>query len=63
MNVHVYLHSRSKRAKTQALLDSGATENFMAMDYAKHLHLPIKELKEPQMLYNMDSSINKAGII
>ena len=63
MNVHVYLHSRSKRAETQALLDSGATKNFMTMDYAKHLHLPIKELKEPRMLYNVDGSINKAGII
>ena len=63
MNVRVYLHSRSKRAETQALLDSGATENFMTMDHAKHLHLPIKELKEPRMLYNVDSSINKAGII
>ena len=63
MNVHVYLHSCLKRAKTQALLDSGATENFMTMDYAKHLHLPIKELKEPRMLYNVDGSINKAGII
>ena len=63
MNVHVYLHSCSKRAETQALLDSRATENFMTMDYAKHLHLPIKELKEPRMLYNVDGSINKAGII
>ena len=63
MNVRIYLHSHLKRAKTQALLDSGATENFMTMDYAKHLHLPIKELKEPQMLYNVDGSINKAGII
>ena len=63
MNVRIYLHSRSKRAETQALLNSGATENFMTMDYAKHLYLPIKELKEPRMLYNVDGSINKAGII
>ena len=63
MNVHVYLHSCSKRAKTQALLDLGATENFMTLDYAKYLHLPIKELNEPYMLYNVDSTINKAGII
>ena len=63
MNVCIYLHSRLKRAKNQALLDSGAMENFMTLDYAKHLHLPIKELKEPRMLYNVDGSINKAGII
>ena len=35
----------------------------MTIDYAKHLHLPIKELNEPQMLYNVDGTINKAGII
>ena len=63
MNVCVYLHSHSKRAQAQALLDSGATENFMTLDYAKHLHLPIKELNEPHMLYNVDGTINKAGII
>ncbi len=47
MTLRVYLHSKSKRAETLALLDSGATENFMSLDYAKHLHLPIKALKEP----------------
>jgi len=47
MMLHVYLHSKSKRAETLALLDSGATENFMSLDYTKHLHLPIKALREP----------------
>ena len=47
MTLRVYLHSKSKRVETIALLDSGATENFMSLDYAKHLHLPIKALKEP----------------
>ena len=35
----------------------------MTLYYAKHLHLPIKELNEPCMLYNVDRTINKAGII
>jgi len=48
MTLHIYLHSKSKRAETIALLNSGATENFMSLDYAKHLHLPIKTLKEPR---------------
>ena len=48
MTLHVYLHSKSKRAETIALLNSEATENFMSLDYAKHLHLPIKTLKEPR---------------
>ena len=57
----VYLHSKSKRAKTIALLDSGATENFMSLDYTKHLHLPIKMLKEPRRLFNLDGTPNRAG--
>ncbi len=61
MTLRVYLHSKLKRAETIALLDLGATENFMSLDYAKHLHLPIKTLKEPRRLYNIDGTPNKAG--
>ena len=61
MTLHVYLHSKLKRAETIALLDSGATENFMSLDYAKHLHLPIKTLQEPRRLFNIDGTPNKAG--
>ncbi len=61
MMLCVYLHSKSKRAKTIALLDSGATENFMSLDYTKHLHLPIKTLKEPRQLFNIDETPNRAG--
>src|SRR5882757_10431336 len=61
MMLHVYLHSKSKRAETITLLDSGATENFMSLDYTKHLHLPIKTLKEPRKLFNVDRTPNKAG--
>jgi Reverse transcriptase (RNA-dependent DNA polymerase) len=61
MTLRVYLHSRSKRAETIALLDSGATENFMSLDYAKYLHLPIKTLKEPRRLFNIDGTPNRTG--
>src|SRR6266853_1000130 len=60
MMLCVYLQSKSKRAETIALLDSGATENFMSLDYAKHLHLPIKTLKEPRKLFNINRTPNKA---
>jgi hypothetical protein len=41
MTVRTYLHSSRKRAETTVLLDSGATENFMNLGYAKWLSLPI----------------------
>jgi hypothetical protein len=50
-----------KRAKAVALIDSGATENFMNLTYAKWLQLPIKQLDEPKKLLNIDGTENKSG--
>ena len=61
MTLHVYLYLKSKRAETIALLDSEATENFMSLDYAKYLHLPIKTLREPRKLFNVNRTSNQAG--
>jgi len=55
------VHSIAKRAKITTLVDSGATENFMNLTYAKWLHLPIKKLPNPQKLFNVDGTENKAG--
>jgi len=61
MTVRTYIHSPLKRAETTALLDSGATENFMNLAYAKWLKLPIKTLRYPRPLFNVDGSTNKQG--
>src|SRR5882672_11184703 len=61
MTVRTYIHSSLKRAETTALLNSGATENFMSLAYAKWLKLPIKMLCYPQPLFNVDGSTNKQG--
>jgi hypothetical protein len=61
MTVQCYLHSIAKRAEVVALVDSGATENFLNLTYAKWLQLPIKTLKTPQKLYNVNGTENKAG--
>ena len=61
MTLHIFLHSKSKRAEAVALLNSGATENFMSLDYTKYLHLLIKTLKEPRKLFNVDRTPNRAG--
>jgi len=41
MMLCVFIHLRSKRAKTITLLDSEATENFMNTRYAQKMELPI----------------------
>jgi len=61
MTVCFYTHSIAKRAEAVALVDSGATENFMNLQYAKWLKLPIKQLDNPCKLYNVDGTENKSG--
>ncbi len=61
MTVHVFIHSNTKRAETVSLLNSGATENFLNLDYAKWLKLLIKKLPFPRKLFNVDGTENKAG--
>ena len=61
MTIRIYLHSASKRAETTALVDSGATENFLNLGYARWLKLPIKQLPQPRKLFNVDGSLNRAG--
>ena len=61
MTVQFFIHSIAKRAEAVALVDSGATENFMNLTYAKWLRLPIKQLDEPRKLLNVDGTENKSG--
>ena len=61
MTLHIFMHTRSKRAEHVALLDSGATENFISYKLAKALRLPIKKLTQERQLYNVDGTLNKAG--
>ena len=63
MTIKFYAYLGSKRAVDLALVDSGATENFMNLHYAQYLQLPIQEMKEPQMVFNVDGTPNKSGEI
>jgi hypothetical protein len=58
MTVRFFIHTKSKRAEALALVDSGATENFMNLNYAHYLRLPIQCLATPRKLYNVDGSSN-----
>jgi len=61
MTLRFFIHSIAKRAEALALVDSGATENFMNLSYARWLKLPIKRLLQPRKLYNVDGTENKSG--
>jgi hypothetical protein len=60
MTIRFYTHPIAKRAESTALLDSGATENFMNLAYEKWLKLPIKQLPQPQALLNIVGTENKS---
>ena len=61
MTIRFYVQSIAKRAEAVALVDSGATENFLNLTYAKWLKLPIKVLPEERKLFNVDGTENKSG--
>jgi len=61
MTLCIFMQSRLKRAETIALLDSGATENFINISYACKLNLPIWRLTQERRLFNIDGTLNWAG--
>src|SRR5712672_1021149 len=63
MNLRTYVHTAHRRTETTALIDLGATENFMSLTYAKWLKLPFKHLAQERPLFNIDRSTNKSGSI
>jgi hypothetical protein len=46
-----------------ALLDSGATENFLDPRTVSKLRLPTQLLSKPRAIHNIDGTHNKAGSI
>jgi hypothetical protein len=60
MTVWFFVYSIVKRAKAIALVNSGVTENFTNLIYAKWLWLPIKQLSKPRKPLNVDGTENKS---
>jgi hypothetical protein len=50
-------------ADIRALVDLGATDNFIHPDFVKRMGLGTKELDKPKNIYNIDNTTNKAGQI
>ena len=63
MSIRIFVHTLSKRAETSALLDTGATENFINEQYARRIRIPFKRLVKPRKIINVDGTENVAGTI
>src|SRR5712672_3318109 len=63
MVLKAYIHAAHRRTEAPTLLDSGATVNFINLNYAKWLKLPFKRLPYERPLFNVDGSTNKTGTL
>jgi hypothetical protein len=50
-------------ADKKALVDSGATDNFMHPAFAKRMGLGLQKLPNPKKIFNIDNTSNKSGMI
>jgi hypothetical protein len=63
MRVPVSIRTSYFMADKQALVDSGATDNFMHPVFAKRMGLGLQELPTPKKIFNIDNTSNKSGMI
>jgi hypothetical protein len=63
MRIPVSIRTSYFMADKQALVDSGATDNFMHPNFATKMGLGMKELLTPRKIFNIDNTTNKSGKI
>ena len=63
MRVPVLIRTHYFMAEKKALVDSGATDNFIHPTFAKRLGLTMTPLEKPKRIYNIDNTSNKLGSI
>ena len=63
LNIKVNFEHTHRMATTSALVDSGATENFINIHIAECWGMPRKTLFKPRPIVNIDGIENKAGAV
>jgi len=63
INLSIPVQTARAMAKQTALLDSGATKNFISFCTWKQLGIGRQELNEPITVHNVDGTKNKKGKI
>jgi hypothetical protein len=63
MKVPVSIRASYNMANIRALVDSGATDNFIHPNFVKRMGLGKRELDKPKNIYNINDTTNKAGQI
>jgi hypothetical protein len=63
MRIPVSIRASYNMANIKALVDSGATDNFIHPNFVKWMGLGQRELDKPKNIYNIDNTTNKSGQI
>jgi hypothetical protein len=63
MRVPVSIRTSYFMADKKALVDLGATDNFMHPAFAKRMGLGLQKLPTPKKIFNIDNTSNKSGMI
>jgi hypothetical protein len=63
MCVPVSIRTSYFMADKKALVDSGATDNFMHPAFAKRMGLGLQELPNPKKIFNINNTTNRSGMI
>jgi hypothetical protein len=63
MRVPVSIRTSYFMADKKALVDSGATDNFMHPAFAKRMGLGLQTLPTPKKIFNIDNTTNKSGMV
>jgi hypothetical protein len=63
MHIPVLICTSYFMADKKALVDLGATDNFMNIKFARQMGLGLRELLTPKRIFNIDNTTNKSGMI
>ena len=61
--IHLKTTDTLEEASTEAMVDTGATGDFIDRDFVEQAKLPTRKLTEPIPVYNVDGTPNEAGSI
>jgi hypothetical protein len=63
MLLPVAIGTKKQTVETQALLDCGASGEFMDSEFAKLHNIPLIKLSKPQITRNTDGTQNEQGVV
>jgi len=61
--IHLKTMDTMEESSTEAMVDTGATGDFIDQDFVTQAKLPTCKLSQPIPVYNVDGTLNEAGSI